>query len=639
MLTTMSYTGLMQTMVGGSIVAAQVGLTHAALEVNRLQTGSDATDNDVFVHQETLSTQEQGKKVDETGYHSSLLNHDVSSFVYETPFELSSLNGANGFQINGILSSDNAGNSVSSAGDLNGDGYADLIIGASSASPNGRRHMAGESYVVFGQSRFSKTVELSQLNGANGFQINGISLGDEAGWSVRDAGDVNGDGYADLIIGALNASPDGRTQAGESYVIFGQSRFNQTLELSQLNGADGFQVNGISSGDCAGTSVSGVGDVNGDGYADLIIGAPFASPSGHSQLAGKGYVVFGQSRFNKTLELSQLNGDNGFQVNGIAPGDESGYAVSGAGDVNGDGYPDIIIGAFKASPGGRKNAGESYVVFGQSCFNQTFELSQLNGVNGFQLNGIAPYDWSGSAVSGAGDVNGDGYADLIIGAINASPSARTQAGESYVVFGQSHFNQTLELSQLNGADGFQINGISDADNSGWFVSGAGDVNGDGYADLIIGALFASPEGRKNAGESYVVFGQSHFSKTLELSQLNGVNGFQLNGIASGDESGNAVSGAGDVNGDGYADLIIGAPLASPSGRLGAGESYVVFGGQGTRLSRLTSLPISKSQSAVSASATKSKGVAFFSPKSTNAIPFDAPLENQAKQDELRIGGR
>src|SRR4028118_1430320 len=284
--------------------------------------------------------------------------------------------------------------------------------------------------------------------------------------------------------------------------------------------------------------------------------------------------------FGPTFNLSTLNGSNGFAINGIAAGDRSGFSVSSAGDVNGDGFDDLIIGANSPSPNGISYAGQSYVVFGSnSSFGASFNLSALNGSNGFAINGIAAGDGSGWSVSSAGDVNGDGFDDLIIGANRADPNGIPFAGQSYVVFGSnSGFGPSVNLSALNGSNGFAINGIAAYDQSGWSVSSAGDVNGDGFDDLIIGAVSASPNGMSYAGQSYVLFGSnSGFAASFNLSALNGSNGFAINGIAANDQSGTSVSSAGDVNGDGIDDLIIGAVFADPNGISVAGQSYVLFG--------------------------------------------------------------
>ncbi|MEH2041135.1 hypothetical protein [Nostoc sp.] len=494
--------------------------------------------------------------------------------MVNSSLNLSDLNGTNGFAINGINESDRSGISVSSAGDVNSDGIADLIIGAYGADPNGDD--SGQSYVVFGKSTgWNATLNLSDLNGANGFAINGINEDDTSGSSVSSAGDVNSDGIADLIIGAFLADPNG-IKSGQSYVVFGKrTGWSATLNLSDLNGANGFAINGIAADDILGRSVSSAGDVNSDGIADLIIGAYRADPNGDS--SGQSYVVFGKSTgWSATLNLSDLNGANGFAINGINQDDTSGFSVSSAGDVNSDGIADLIIGAQEADPNGIKS-GQSYVVFGKRTgWSATLNLSSLNGANGFAINGINEGDNSGVSVSSAGDVNSDGIDDLIIGARYAEANG-IGSGQSYVVFGKrTGWSATFNLSDLNGANGFAINGINDFDFSSESVSSAGDVNFDGIDDLIIGASGADPNGYLS-GQSYVVFGKrTGWSATLNLSDLNGTNGFVINGISLLDRSGHSVSSAGDVNSDGIDDLIIGAPYASNSS---AGQSYVVFGGK------------------------------------------------------------
>ena len=154
--------------------------------------------------------------------------------------EISSLDGSNGFTLNGVAIGDDSGNSVSNAGDINGDGIDDLIIGARSADPNGNG--GGQSYVVFGGTEVGATgsLELSSLDGSNGFALNGLVSNDLSGYSVSNAGDINGDGIDDLIIGAPGADPNGNYSAGTSYVVFGGTEVGATgtLELSSLDGRE-----------------------------------------------------------------------------------------------------------------------------------------------------------------------------------------------------------------------------------------------------------------------------------------------------------------------------------------------------------------------------------------------------------------
>ena len=419
---------------------------------------------------------------------------------------LSSLNGSNGFRLDGVAEFDYSGSSVSNAGDVNGDGFDDVIIGAGGVDPNGYDG-AGSSYVVFGKATgFAATLDLSSLDGSNGFRLDGVAEFDYSGFSVSNAGDVNDDGFDDVIIGAKGADPNG-DRSGSSYVVFGNAGgFNASMDLSDLDGNNGFRLDGAESFDYSGISVSSAGDVNGDGFDDVIVGA---SNSGdpNSDLSNSSYVVFGKaSGFSATMDLSSLDGSNGFRLDGTL-GDHAGRSVSNAGDVNGDGFDDLIIGAQGADPNGNYS-GSSYVVFGKATdlMSATMNLSSLDGNNGFRLDGAATYDRSGESVSSAGDVNGDGFDDVIVGA----PGAGSASGSSYVVFGKaSAFDATLNLSSLDGSNGFRLDGEAAVDLSGISVGSARDVNGDGFGDLIIGAPDADPNG-SYSGSSYVVFGSSDF---------------------------------------------------------------------------------------------------------------------------------
>jgi len=356
-----------------------------------------------------------------------------------------------------------------------------------------------------------------------GFVANGSQAFDRSGYSVSNAGDVNGDGLADVIIGARGADPSGRSYAGRSYVVFGKRNI-QPVALSNIEQGTsqaGFVINGSQASDNSGGAVSNAGDVNGDGLADVLVGAFGADPSGGNR-AGRSYVVLGK-RDTQPVALSSIENDTsqaGFVINGSNIGDVSGYSVSNAGDVNGDGLADVLVGAYLASPSGRIAAGRSYVVFGKRD-TQPVALSSIeHGTSqaGVVINGSKGGDFSGRSVSNAGDVNGDGLADVLVGANGADPSGRSFAGRSYVVFGKRNI-QPVELSSIeNGTSqaGIVINGSNTSDLSGYSVSGGGDVNGDGLADVIVGALGADPSGGASAGRSYVVFGKRN-TQPVELS--------------------------------------------------------------------------------------------------------------------------
>jgi hypothetical protein len=471
------------------------------------------------------------------------------------------LDGSNGFRLFGGAGF--TGFWVADAGDVNADGFADVIIGAPLADPDGRNN-AGVSYVVFGTDSGIANLDLAALDGSNGFRLVGAAASDYSGWSVAGAGDVNGDGIDDLIVGAPNADPGGRTNAGESYVVFGtDAGFAADLDLGALDGTTGFRITGIGAGDGAGFSVESAGDFNGDGIDDLIVGAPLAVPGGAA------FVVFGTSAgFSANFDLATLDGTNGFRIDAIAAGDNVGAGVAGAGDVNGDGIDDLVIGANGADPDGDSAAGEVYVVFGTTAVvPASIDLATLDGKNGFRIDGIDAFDQAGARVAAAGDVNGDGIADLIIGA----PPANGGAGASFVVFGSDEdFGPSLDLASLDGTNGFRLDGIGARDRSGDSVRTAGDVNGDGFDDILIGAYGADPDGKFNAGETYLLFGAAGgFASSIDLATLDGTTGVRLAGVGSFDGSGSSASAAGDVNGDGIDDIIVGAY------RNGGG--YVLFG--------------------------------------------------------------
>ena len=431
---------------------------------------------------------------------------------------------------------------------------------------------------------FNSILNLSNLDGNDGFVINGVSAGDRSGFSVSNAGDVNNDGIADLIIGAPSTIPNGTTGVGETYVVFGNNNIGSSgsFNLSNLDGNNGFVISEINSGDFNEISVNNAGDVNNDGIDDFIIGASTADPDARDA-AGETYVVFGDNNIGSSgnFNLSTLNGSNGFIINGANRGDRSGRSVSNAGDINGDGITDLIIGAPAADPNGSAS-GISYVVFGGADVGNSgeFNLADINGINGFAIEGGSAADFQGFSVSNAGDVNNDGFDDLIVGASTADPNGNS-SGVSYVVFGGVNVGNagSINPANLNGINGFALNGVGQGDFSGRSVSNAGDINNDGFDDLIIGAPNGDSNGN-NSGESYVVFGNANIggSGSFDLSSLNGNNGFVINGISGGDFSGRSVSNAGDLNGDNIDDLIIGAARSETSSAGGAGESYVVFGG-------------------------------------------------------------
>lgn len=389
-----------------------------------------------------------------------------------------------------------------------------------------------------------------EIETARDITIRGLNEADLSGIRM-DTGDLNQDGEPDLVVGSRQADPGGRVDAGETYVFFGP------LTAGEYDVTDlvDITIHGIDAGDHSGITVS-VGDLNGDGINDLAIGARRADPAGRED-AGEGYVIFGPLAAG-TFDLAALAD---ITLNGIDPFDELGVGTA-IFDLSGDGINDLVIGARQADPVGRPDAGESYVLFGPLAAG-SYEIAMAADIT---IDGAAAGDLSGYGLDG-GDFDGDGALDLVVGAWAAEGGGRLDAGEAYLLFGPlaaGHYDLEVDTDVL-------IHGIDEDDHLG-VGAAAGDVNLDGQDDLLLGATEADPPGRVDAGEAYVLYGP--FSPgTYSAADLVDLT---IYGRNSADYFGIGVA-TGDVTGDGVPELITGAFRADPNGIRNAGESYLILG--------------------------------------------------------------
>ena len=400
--------------------------------------------------------------------------------------------GDGGFVVRGAEAGDQAGMSVAGAGDVNGDGLDDFIVGA----PSGFYQRA---YVVFGRVG-NADIDLASL-GQAGFVIESAWDYDGTGTSVAGAGDVNGDGLDDVIVGAPNTYVFGELGTGRAYVVFGKNDSEpvllETMYDLALPSPDGFAIGSPGDQEVLAGRVAGAGDVNGDGFDDVIVGSPAADPGGFSD-AGRAYVVFGRAD-TTAVHVSAL-GNGGFAIEGDAVDAFTGVSVAGAGDIDGDGLADVIVGATtRTSESGI--AGRAFVVYGKT---DTLPVSVARlGDEGITIGGGEAGDFAGASVAAAGDVNGDGIDDLVVGATAAYVDGMSGAGRSYVVYGAPG-KTAVKLSML-GAGGFSLDGEALGDGAG-LVAGAGDFNGDGLADVLVGAPWRDTTAGSDAGQAYLVFG-------------------------------------------------------------------------------------------------------------------------------------
>jgi hypothetical protein len=495
--------------------------------------------------------------------------------------ELSELDGPAGFPCLGSAAGDLTGRAVAGVGDVNADGIGDFAVGAPEASPHGAA--SGKAYVVFGDPQLgdSGVLQLSGLFGTKGFEIHGQAAVDQLGCSVAPAGDFNADGVPDILVGALGHRPPGLGHEGGAYLIFGSPSIGAGgfLEASGVGGSNGVLLEGELGSHGAGASLAGAGDLNADGFDDVVIGAPGG---------GRAYVCFGTSATGAggPLPLGDLDGADGFRISGMPQQEPIFRNVAGGADADGDGHPDLLIGVPGADPPGKPDAGITYLLRGGPRMGAAGELdvTALSPGEGCAIHGVFGAfgfgDGSGWSVSFPGDVNADGAPDLLIGAPEADPKppgtpGTPDAGAAYAVFGGGSLGgSTFELAALDGTDGHQIHGGEEDDEAGYDVSGAGDVDGDGIDDFALSARDAE----LSRGAAYVLYGTSTpvAGGFIELSTLTPQEGFKILGASTPDRLA-ALALAGDADADGKADLLLGAVGVGGFGGANAGSAYLVRG--------------------------------------------------------------
>lgn len=500
--------------------------------------------------------------------------------VFPPVLDAATLDGVSGFQIRYAADLQFYANPVAGVGDINGDGMADFALGWPRGQRDGRLGV-GVTHVVFGRSDggFGSMLELDRLEAGEGVRFIGVDAGEGSGSAIALGGDMNSDGLGDLLIGADNARPGGVVGAGRSYVVFGRAPEPWPLqfELSELVPDTGFSVVGGFL-DGSGAAIASAGDIDGDGFDDLAVGAPLGSLA-----TGSAYIVFGREDPwpAASVDLAELPTDVAMRFYGFGQSEHAGRALALLGDTNGDGLQDLAIGASPTTGGSASSITKVHVVFGQrqrSVFQRVQPLADLDVGEIVTLTSPETRSLHGVAVGSAGDVNADGAPDVVVGA-----PLFGRGGRASVLYGRPPGSPRFPKQRSAFPDGNEVVAFDGPFQSraGQAVTGVGDFNGDGIDDFAIGARAAAPLGRRFAGAVYVVFGRDPseglaFPPVTNLADLNGRDGFVIAGDPEGWYAGASVAGIGDVNGDGVDDLLIGSDrLSSTDPRTGI--SYVVFG--------------------------------------------------------------
>jgi hypothetical protein len=368
---------------------------------------------------------------------------------------------------------------LTDVGDVNGDGFADGAVGLPGADGN-----RGATFVVFGSSagiaEDFNVNDLRSINGNDGSRgsiFYGINNNDLSGYSLSAAGDANGDGIGDLLISAKDADANGVTNSGQTYLVYGSSSGfgNAEINLGDLlavNGGDGslgMVINGIGMYDLSGEVLTAVGDINADGIDDFAIGAQHADADAGRKNSGQTYVIYGSTTNARAeLDLSTMDTNDGFVINGVRKHDLAGGRVEGGTDVNGDGIDDLLVTAANADANGLVDSGQAYVIFGSATgFDSKIELAELvNGTfdRGTVIHGDHRGQQDGSYVGMISDTNGDGIGEIVYGQGNANATYSGIINGGAEVFADEIFLSDFDPSSI-WLDNFET--ANDFDERSW----------------------------------------------------------------------------------------------------------------------------------------------------------------------------
>jgi len=443
---------------------------------------------------------------------------------------------------------------LSRLGDVNGDGLADFAIGSPHSNPSDpetTKRDAGAVYLILGKPRADLAYNVS-LENANAI-FWGKNVFDAMGSDISDQGDINGDGYDDILIGASGGSAP--QNPGHAFIVFGKAAADWGKNFILEDQADA-SFYGEAYSHLAGQSVSIVGDINADGYDDFLVSAPKACDLGQDR--GRVYLFKGKaSGWQRNIALAQADAI----FHGIEQDGQAGYCAKGVGDVNGDGVPDFAIGAKETPANGRV-----YLFFGNRQFNwgTNFQLDDADVI--FTGEETYSYGIAGGRIAAAGNLNNDSYDDFLISDFRYDQFR----GKVYVIFGKTTSGWTdISLSQSNAS----FLGENRGDGAGLGLGSNFDCNNDGLSDIVVGAPNNTVNG-DYSGIAYLIKGkQDDWQNNISLL-LN--DGYRY-GPSADQQMGFAVNGIGDFNGDGGGDFVFSATYNDDGGFRDYGKVFLFLG--------------------------------------------------------------
>jgi len=450
--------------------------------------------------------------------------------------------------INGAGVQDAVGIYMSSCGDVNGDTIDDFVLGTGEIVGSGPYDNYG--YILMGGKDFPRLINL----GTPPDDTVIIKHTKMAELPVSGVGDFNGDGFSDVAFADILFSPDGIQQAGRVFLMFGGIHLPTDEMDFDSPAAPGVKIDGYRSGAYLGVSLACAGDVNHDGLGDLLMGAIGGSIS-------EAFLIFGATDPPALLQISNL-ASKGVRFTGQIG---LGGGLAGAGDVNGDGLDDFMIGAGSLD---NQRIGHVYLIYGATDWPMELDTENL-GSRGVDIVGSRSDEGFGRTMSRAGDVNGDGIGDVVFSSLLADANGNVDTGAAYLLFGAKSLPQVIQNNRMDNY-GLTILGRHANEELGRGLAWAGDVNQDGIDDFTICSTRRS--------EANIVFGSTHLRYLREtiIDQLDGIRfwGTAPEAMALG----SAAANLGDINGDGLDDLAIGDFGRSTDGHFSAGTVYIFLGG-------------------------------------------------------------